>query len=139
MNPVTYIFLSLFFLIIALSTLGVIKFNFFTFTHNYSSKENLFSIFILGAISGLGITPCNFPVLGSILTLISLRKDIYYGAFALFLFALGYGLILIILGTFSSLIVKLPKRNRWIIIINRSLGIVMLLMGVYFFLKFLSL
>jgi len=138
MNPVTYVFLSLFFIVMALSTFGVIKLNIFTFTHNYNNRENLFSIFIFGAISGLGITPCNFPVLGSILTIISLRKDIYYGALALFLFALGYGLILIILGTFSSLIVKLPKRSLWIIIINRSLGAIMFIMGIYFFLKVIS-
>jgi cytochrome c biogenesis protein CcdA len=123
----------------ALSTFGIIKFNFFTLTHNYRKKENLFSIFIFGAISGLGITPCNFPVLGSILTLISLRKDVLYGAFALFLFALGYGFLLVILGTFSSLIVKLPKKNLWIMIMNRSLGIIMFVMGIYFFVKFISL
>ena len=138
MNPVTYVFLSLFFIIMALSTFGILKLNIFTFTHNYNTRENLFSIFIFGAISGLAITPCNFPVLGSILTLISMRKDVYYGALALFLFALGYGLILIILGTFSSLIVKLPKRSLWIIIINRSLGAIMFIMGIYFFLKVIS-
>lgn len=138
MNPFVYVFLSLFFIVMSLSAFGIIKFNFFAFGHNYKNKKNLFSLFIFGAISGLAITPCNFPVLGSILTLISLRKDIYYNALALFLFALGYGLILIVLGTFGSFIVKLPKRNLWIIIINRSLGAVMFLLGVYFFLKLIS-
>ncbi|MFA6281646.1 MAG: cytochrome c biogenesis protein CcdA [Candidatus Omnitrophota bacterium] len=138
MNPFVYGFLSLFFTVMALSALGVVKFNFFALNHNYKHKENLFSIFIFGAISGLAITPCNFPVLGSILTLISLRKDIFYNALALFLFALGSGLILVILGTFSSFIVKLPKRSLWLIIINRLLGIVMLFVGIYFFLKLIS-
>jgi thiol:disulfide interchange protein DsbD len=137
-NPVTYGFLSLFFVLMGLSTLGVIKFNLFSFTHNYKAKESLFSVFIFGIISGLGVAPCNFPVLGSILTLISLRKDVYYGALALFLFAIGYGLILVILGTFSSIIVKLPKRSLGIIIMNRLLGIVMLALGVYFFLKIVN-
>ncbi len=137
-NPIVYLLLIAFFLLIGLETLGIIKFNFLTFAHNYRAKENLLSVFIFGAISGLGITPCNFPILGSILALISLRKDVYYGAIALFVFALGYGLILVLLGTFSSLIAKLPKRSRGIIIMNRILGIIMLFLAVYFFLKFIK-
>jgi thiol:disulfide interchange protein DsbD len=137
-NPVTYIFLGLFFFAMGLSLLGVIKINFFSFTHNYAHKPTYPSIFVLGLISGLSIIPCNFPVLGSILTLISLKKDVAYGALALLLFSLGYGSILIILGTFTSLIAKLPKRNKIVIIIHKFVGIVMLLVGVYFFLKFIS-
>jgi len=137
-NPITYIFLGLFFIMMGLSLLGLIKINFFSFTHNYKHKPTYPSIFVLGLISGLSIIPCNFPVLGSILTLISLKKDIVYGAVALLIFSLGYGTVLIILGTFTSLIAKLPKRSKMVIIINKSLGVVMLLMGIYFFLKFVS-
>ncbi len=137
-NPVTYIFLGLFFFAMGLSLLGFIKINFFSFTHNYTHKPTYPSIFLLGLISGLSIIPCNFPVLGSILTLISLKKDVAYGAVALFLFSLGYGSILIILGTFTSLVAKLPKRSKIAIIIHRFVGIMMLLVGVYFFLKFIS-
>jgi len=36
------------------------------------------------------------------------------------------------------LIAKLPKRSKIVTIINKSLGVVMLLMGIYFFLKFVS-
>jgi thiol:disulfide interchange protein DsbD len=72
------------------------------------------------------------------LTLISLKKDVAYGAVALLIFSLGYGSVLIILGTFTSLIAKLPKKTKMITIINKSLGAVMILMGFYFFLKFIS-
>lgn len=137
-NPFTYIFLSLFFLAMGLSLLGLLKINFFSFTHNYSHKSTTFSIFILGMISSLSIIPCNFPILGSILTLISLKKDIPYGALALFVFSLGYGLVLLILGTFTSLIAKLPKQSRWIVIINKVLGGILIFVGLYFILKLVS-
>lgn len=137
-NPVTYIFLGLFFVVMGLSLLGFIKINFFSFTHNYTHKPTYPSIFVLGLISGLSIIPCNFPVLGSILTMISLQKDIAYGAVALLIFSLGYGSVLIILGTFTSLIAKLPKQSKMVIIINKSLGFVMFFVGAYFFLKFIS-
>lgn len=137
-NPITYIFLGMFFVAMGLSLLGVIKINFFSFTHHYTHKPTYPSIFILGLISGLSIIPCNFPVLGSILTLISFKKDVAYGAIALLIFSLGYGLVLIILGTFTSLIAKLPKQSKVVIIINKALGAVMIFMGIYFFLKFSS-
>lgn len=139
MNPVTYIFLGVFFLFMGLSLFGIVKINFFSFSHNYKHKPTYPSIFVLGLISGLSIIPCNFPVLGSILTLISLQKDVAYGAIALFIFSLGYGSVLIVLGTFTSLIAKLPKQNKVVIIINKSLGVIMLIMGLYFFMKFGSL
>ena len=46
-------------------------------------------------VSALAISPCNAPVIGVILSLISLKQDVFYGAAALFLFSLGYGLIFI--------------------------------------------
>lgn len=139
LNPATYIFLGFFFVLMGLSLFGIVRVNFFSFSHNYKHKPTYPSIFILGLISGLSIIPCNFPVLGSILTLISLKKDVFYGAVALLIFSLGYGSVLLILGTFTSLIAKLPKQNKVVIIINKSLGVVLFLMGLYFFLKFGSL
>jgi cytochrome c biogenesis protein CcdA len=115
-----------------------IKLNFLSFSYNYSPKATTFSIFILGLISGLAIVPCNFPVLGAILTVISLKKDILYGALALFLFSLGYGVILIVLGTFTSFINKLPKQGFGLIIIRKFLGLILLFMGTYFILKFIN-
>jgi thiol:disulfide interchange protein DsbD len=135
-SPFTYVGLGILFLILGLSLIGIIKINLSPFSHNYSHKATLVSTFILGLLSALAMLPCNFPVLGSILALISLRKNVYYGALALFLFACGYGIVLLFLGTFTSLIAKLPKAGNWIIIINRIFGIILLAVSIYFFWKF---
>lgn len=116
-----------------------IQLNFLSFSHNYSPKATIFSTFILGLLSGLAIIPCNFPVLGAILGVISLKKDIVYGAAALFLFSLGYGMILIILGTFTSLINRLPKQGFGLILVRKFLGLVLVLTGIYFISKFITL
>jgi thiol:disulfide interchange protein len=125
-------------LALGFSLVGLIKINLFSFYYNYSPKTEGFSVFILGLVSGLAVIPCNFPVLGSILSLISLKRDVLYGGFALFLFSLGYGLILIVLGTFTSLIRKLPKQGMWLIIIKKAMGVVLITMSIHFFLKFIS-
>jgi thiol:disulfide interchange protein DsbD len=116
-----------------------IKLNFLSFSYNYSPKATKISIFILGLISGLAIVPCNFPVLGAILSIIYFKKDVLYGASALFLFSLGYGVILIALGTFTSLLNKLPKQGFGLIIIRKSLGLILIFMGAYFVSRFIRL
>ncbi|MEI8350505.1 MAG: cytochrome c biogenesis protein CcdA [Candidatus Omnitrophota bacterium] len=134
-NPVTYIFLGILFFILGLSFLGILKISLFSLSYNYTPKETMQSVFILGFISGLANIPCNFPVLGSILSLVSLKKDVVYAAAALFIFSLGYGTILVILGTFTSLISKLPKESKWLLVIRKIMGIGILGMGIYFITK----
>lgn len=140
-HPLTYFFLSLIFFFLGLSLWGKIRLNLpvFGFWGKLNAKRGLVSIFLLGAISSLAIIPCTFPVLGTILTLISIKKSVIYGAVALFLFSLGYGLILIIAGTFVTLVRKLPKQGKWTIISKNLTVIILVAIGFYFFIKFLSL
>jgi len=140
-NPVTFIFLAAVLFFLGISTLADITINipFFSFNYEASKNKNLFSIFILGMVSSLGLIPCSFPVLGAILSLISLKQNILYGGSALFLFSLGFGTILIILGTFATLIKKLPKQGFWLMAIKKIVGVTLIIMGVYFLLKFITL
>lgn len=140
-NPVTYFILTIIFLFLGASYFGIVtlKIPVFSPKYDYGEKKGFLSIFILGILSGLAIIPCNFPVLGAILSLISLKKNILYGGFALFLFSFGYGAILIFLGTFAVLIRKLPKQGLWLIIIRKSLGLIFIIIGIYFLLKFINL
>jgi len=131
-NPVTYAILGIVFLIFGFSLLDIVRLNFLASLPGYKFKGGLFSLFILGAVSALAIAPCNFPVLGSILTLIAVKKDVLYGAMALFIFAFGYSFLLLIVGTFTSVIVRLPKQGQWLIIIKRITGVVLFVMGGYF-------
>ncbi|MCK4918042.1 MAG: sulfite exporter TauE/SafE family protein [Candidatus Omnitrophica bacterium] len=140
-NPITYLFLSILFFVLGGSLLSFIKINipFFSPQYTHETKKGFFSIFILGIISGLAIIPCNFPVLGAILSLISLKKNVIYGAVALFFFSMGYGMILIIVGTSTTLIKKLPKKGFWLILINKFIGFIFIFISLYFLIRFLKL
>ncbi|UCD16061.1 MAG: sulfite exporter TauE/SafE family protein [Candidatus Omnitrophota bacterium] len=128
-----YLILGVVFIFLGLSFFDL--FHFSVFSVNYKSRSNLISIFILGVICGLYMIPCALPVLGAILSLISLKKNIVYGIFCLFSFSLGYGLIFVLVGSSASLVKKLADKKHWVVRIKRVLGVVMILGGIYFFLN----
>ena len=50
----------------------------------------------------------------------------------LFVFALGLGLLLMLLGIFSGLLTSLPKAGAWMDRIKKGFGFAMLLIGAWF-------
>ncbi len=95
-------------------------------------KKNHFSVFVLGLVSGLVISPCLTPVVGAILAYLALKKNLIYGASLLFSFAYGMGLILILSGTFSGILAALPKSGKWMEYIKKAGALVLIGMGIYF-------
>jgi thiol:disulfide interchange protein DsbD len=95
-------------------------------------KEGYFSTFFLGLTSGLMVSPCITPVLGSILAYLATKNNLLYGAALLFSFAYGMGLSLIIAGTFSTVLVSLPKSGRWLTYINKAWAFILVIVGLYF-------
>ncbi len=98
----------------------------------YFKKQNYFTAFILGLSSGLIVSPCLTPALGTILLYLATKKNLLYGATLLFSFAYGMGLILILVGTFSTLLVNLPKSGKWLDYIKRAGALMLLAAGAYF-------
>jgi len=127
---IIYLVLGAVFIFLGLSFFDL--FHFSVFSANRTSRINLVSIFVLGLISGFVMIPCVFPVLGTILTLISLKQNIVYGILCLVSFSMGYGLILVLIGTSSRFINKLSEVTIGVIIIKRILGIIMITGGAYF-------
>ncbi len=95
-------------------------------------KKNFFSVFFLGLVSGLIVSPCVTPVLGSILTYLASKRQVAYGALLLFCFAYGMGAILILAGTFSSFLVNLPKSGNWLNVLKKIMALVLIGTGIYF-------
>ncbi|RKY31362.1 MAG: hypothetical protein DRP74_04990 [Candidatus Omnitrophota bacterium] len=93
------------------------------------------SVFIFGLISGLAVGPCVAPALGVILLLVANKQNIIYGASLLFVFAYGVGFLLILVGTFSSLLLRLPKSGSWLGKLKKISGFVLIGMGEYFLIK----
>ena len=85
--------------------------------------------FFLGLACGLIASPCTGPVLTGILAWIAKTKSAGLGALAMAAFALGLGIPFFVVGTFA---VQLPKSGRWMVHVKSLLGIVLVVVALYF-------
>ena len=105
---------------------------------NYQEKiklKNTWTVFLLGLVSGLIVGPCTAPILGTLLLFVASKKNILYGISLIFVFSYGVGASLILVGTFSGLLSRLPKSGPWLVAIKRFCGLMLLVSGVYFIIK----
>ncbi|MFA5059608.1 MAG: cytochrome c biogenesis protein CcdA [Candidatus Omnitrophota bacterium] len=97
--------------------------------------KNLWTVFLLGLVSGFIIGPCTAPILGAILLFVAGRENIFYGISLLFVFSYGVGTLLILIGTFSGLLSSLPKSGTWLLIVKRVCAAILLIAAGYFMIK----
>ena len=90
------------------------------------------AVFLMGASSGFVAAPCTVPVLGTLLTFVAQRGNPVFGFSLLFLFALGLGSLLIVLGTFTGLLASFPKSGPWLVRVKQAFGILLLVVAEYF-------
>jgi len=94
--------------------------------------ESHLSIFIMGLFAGVVASPCVGPVLVSILSFVSTTKNAFLGFGLLFTYAMGLGLIFIIIGLFSQFLKLLPKSGTWMNVVKFIMGFLMICMAVYY-------
>ena len=95
-------------------------------------KGSYFGVALMGLISGLIATPCVGPVVVTILTYVAQTKNIFLGFWLLFFFAIGMGLILIIFGTLSNRMIKMPKAGAWTETVKKIIGLLMFAIAFYY-------
>lgn len=135
-NPIVLTILILFFLYFAFSMAGFYEIR----TPNFSqsaklkifSKNNnpLISKYITGLLTGISAAPCSAPIIAFILEIGFLNP--LFSIFYMFIYALGFSSILFILGSFSSLIAKMPKSGKWTVYIKHIFTFLMLLICFYY-------
>ncbi|MFA4854901.1 MAG: cytochrome c biogenesis protein CcdA [Candidatus Omnitrophota bacterium] len=132
-SPLVNLIAGILILIFGLSMFNVFNFNLtLNLKPHLRERGNYFSALLLGLVSGLMVSPCLTPILGSILAYLSTKKNIFYGGFLLFSFSYGMGLIFIILGTFGAGISGLPGSGKWMVIVKKFCAAIMVLAGAYF-------
>jgi thiol:disulfide interchange protein DsbD len=87
---------------------------------------------LLGIAAGFVAAPCTAPVLGVLLTYVAAQHEIVRGALLTFVFSVGMGFLLLLLGVFAGLLGSLPKPGRWMVAIKTVMGAVMVLIGAGF-------
>lgn len=87
------------------------------------SRKGLGGAFLMGLVLGPLSAPCVGPVIGAVLVGIAQQGDVLFGAIQLFVFALGMGVLFLLVGTFSA---SLPKSGEWLTRFKRIMGLVIL-------------
>ena len=132
-SPISFFIIGNICIILGLSMLGVFELhmpNFFL--SKMKGKKSKSSVFLLGVTSGLIVGPCTAPVLGATLVYVATKQNLFYGTLLLFSFAYGMGTLLILAGTFSGVLVNMPKSGRWMYTIEKLGGVLLILAGEYF-------
>lgn len=85
----------------------------------------------MGAVAGLVAAPCAGPVIVALVTFIAQTQSAFLGFILMMGFALGMGILFIILGTFSGLLSSLPSAGMWMDKVKKVFGIIMLGAALY--------
>ncbi len=136
-NPFFILFVILFFLYFAFAMFGFYDIYippFLRFRREIAvdKKGTLLHCFLFGVISGTVASPCLTPALALVLGLAAKTANPVLGFLYLFAFSVGMGVLLVLVGTFSSTLSLLPQAGDWMDEIKRAFGFVMLAICVYF-------
>lgn len=138
-NPLAYIVVASVIFLFGLSMLDVFSLPVPAFLRRKrtgkTKKASFSAAFSLGLASGFVAFPCTGPVLGVLLTYVASRQNLFFGASLLFVFALGMGTLLVLAGTFTGVLLALPKAGRWTVKIKKFFGWAMLVLAQYFFIQ----
>jgi thiol:disulfide interchange protein DsbD len=134
-HPVIQVIIAGIFLAMGLSMLGAFSLQ---MPSSVSSKlqgrkgKGFTGAFLTGLVGGLIVSPCISPLLVVILTWVAQTGSAVLGFSLLFTFALGLGVLFILIGTFSGIIKSLPKSGGWMELIERGFGVILVGLALVF-------
>jgi len=134
-KSILYYFVAAVCIALGLNLLGVLKLNI-----NYGGNlldrvkkaRGLGGSYLLGLVMGLVGSQCGTPILLVILSLAMASGQWLYGATLLFVYALGRGIPIIMVGTFTGLITRMDSFAKWNSVAEKVAGIIIVIMGCYF-------
>jgi len=124
--------LAALFTVMALSMFGLFDLALPSALQNRLAQAGGFGLrgaFVLGFVNGLIAAPCTGPVLAVLLTWVATTGHVGFGALALFVYAIGIGVLFWVVGTFA---ITLPKSGRWVEWTKSIFGIAMLALAFYY-------
>jgi len=95
-------------------------------------KGGLLGLFAIGVLSGVGVTACIAPVLVAGIAYVTQRGDALYGFLFFFAMSWGFGLPLVLLGTFSGLLGSIPKPGEWMNTVKHFMGLALLAAALFY-------
>jgi len=122
-------------LVMGVHLLGLFHFNFAVPASLRVRTAGKTGAFLLGLLFGVVSTPCAVPILAVLLAFVAQKGNIVYGAFLLFVYALGHSLLILVAGTSIGAAKKLleskglRKANT---VLQKAAGVLILAIGLYF-------
>ena len=127
---------ALIFVVLAFSMFGFYELRLPSSMQNKLTEETghfkggqLASIFGMGALSALIVSPCVAAPLAGALIYISQTRDVVLGGSALFVMALGMGVPLLLLGVSAGAL--LPKSGAWMKSVQQFFGVLLLAVAIW--------
>ena len=97
-----------------------------------SSKNDLVSTYLLGFTFSFGWTPCVGPVLGAVLVVSADGGQALYGGFLMMIYAIGLAIPFLVIAVLSKVIIdKLEKVDKYLPVIKKVGGALIVLMGIF--------
>jgi cytochrome c-type biogenesis protein len=102
-----------------------------------TNRKGFVGAFLIGGVSGLIIGPCTGPILAIALGAIALTLKTVHGAdyalqvlkggILLFLFGFGQGALILVAGTFTGFLSKLPKAGVWMEAVKKGSALLIII------------
>ena len=99
-----------------------------------TERKGFLGAYLVGMITGVVAAPCVGPVLVVLLTWVAQTGNMLIGFLLLFTYAVGIGILFIVIGTFAGAVTTLPGAGKWMETIKHIFGVV-LFVGAIFILK----
>lgn len=131
-NPYVNLGLAVLFAVMALSYFGLYELALPQSLQNHlggMGGSGYFGAFGMGLVGGLIAAPCTGPALATLATTVGTTQDLSLGVLGFSAFGFGLGLLFLLVGTFSM---ALPKSGNWLDGVKSVLGIVILVIALYY-------
>lgn len=135
-NPIVLTILVLLFLYFTFSMAGFYEIKAPSFlqsakTNAYAKKnQSIFHKYIMGLLAGIVATPCAAPIIAVILEIGFLNP--VFATLYMAVYALGFASVLFILGTFASILTKMPKAGTWMVYVKYVFTFLMMIISFYY-------
>lgn len=135
-NPIVLTILVLLFLYFTFSMAGFYEIKAPSFlqsakTNAYAKKNQSISHkYIMGLLAGIVATPCAAPIIAVILEIGFLNP--VFATLYMAVYALGFASVLFILGTFASILTKMPKAGTWMVYVKYIFTFLMMIISFYY-------
>jgi thioredoxin:protein disulfide reductase len=133
-NPVVIVLIASIFFLMGLSLLGVFVLQMppaIASKLRSKKRSGFLGAFVTGLLAGLVVSPCISPLLVVILTWVAKMGSTVLGFGMLFTFALGLGVLFILIGTFSGILKALPRSGGWMGWIEKGFGLALVVLAVF--------